>query len=255
MHNEEEFHESFKYAINQGKTCTSASMPNLNHLKMVDYYNVYEPSEDTFLLLDTLQYEYEKNNLPSPSPSSRDSNSNNLKSMITFELGCGTGVATIFLSNLLSSTTAMHYVTDINRYAINVTLKTAKINNACNIEAMQCDLAKPFIPKLNGLVDILLFNPPYVPTPNDEVGSNDIEASWAGGENGRIVIDRALDQIAKLISFPYGRAYMVVVDDNKPEEIARIMWDKYEFDVTPVLSRKARNEQLTILKMVPTKKL
>lgn len=39
---------------------------------------------------------------------------------------------------------------------------------------------------------MLIFNPPYVPTPADEVGGTGIEAAWAGGRNGRVVIDRFL---------------------------------------------------------------
>lgn len=34
-----------------------------------------------------------------------------------------------------------------------------------------------------------VFNPPYVPTPNEELDRTDIARAWAGGLNGRVVID------------------------------------------------------------------
>ena len=49
---------------------------------------------------------------------------------------------------------------------------------------------------LNGFkcdIDISVFNPPYVPTPSEECNANDIRASWAGGVDGREVIDELLE--------------------------------------------------------------
>jgi release factor glutamine methyltransferase len=148
-----------------------------------------------------------------------------------------------------------HYITDINPDAIRIAKSTAEVNGLpmCDIQAFNCDLASDIIHTLQNKVDILLFNPPYVPTPNEEVGSSGIEASWAGGTNGRVVLDRALPQIAQLLSFPNGVAYVVAVDDNYPEQIAQLMYDRYGIQVVPWLRRRARNEFLTILKMTTTR--
>jgi release factor glutamine methyltransferase len=99
-----------------------------------------------------------------------------------------------------------------------------------------------------------MFNPPYVPTPDEEVGSNGIEASWAGGRNGRVVLDKALPQIAQLLAYPHGVAYIVVVDDNYPEQLSQMMAETYHITSVPWMRRRARNEFLTILKMTPTRK-
>ena len=40
-----------------------------------------------------------------------------------------------------------------------------------------------------------LFNPPYVPTPDEEMQRADIARAWAGGNRGRITIDRFLSQV------------------------------------------------------------
>mgnify|MGYP005995075401 CR=1 FL=1 len=63
------------------------------------------------------------------------------------------------------------------------------------LEAVRCSLLSGIDVHLSGNVDVLLFNPPYVPTPDEEVRGCDIEASWAGGEDGRRVIDMLLPKI------------------------------------------------------------
>jgi release factor glutamine methyltransferase len=47
---------------------------------------------------------------------------------------------------------------------------------------------------VNTLVDILVWNPPYVPTPSEEVHTAGITQSWAGGIDGREIVDKFLSQ-------------------------------------------------------------
>jgi hypothetical protein len=91
------------------------------------------------------------------------------------------------------------------------------------LEPLQVDLLLPHLPRLLHSIDVLLFNPPYVPTPSSEVGSRGIEASWAGGEDGREVLDRLLPSIPSLLSPQGGCMYLVAVNENRPEEICARM--------------------------------
>ena len=273
-----------KEAEELAKACKCAEMPSMEHLTSSDYDNVYEPADDTYLLLDGLGVEFDDG-----APCTGDTapsvllDANDIEMTptidhpadrvaITLELGCGTGAVTTYLAKVLYDrrrrilqkesleggngndircpSSAMHYVTDVNPHAVSVALRTAEASNLPRgtIEPILCDLASPLLDKLSGKVDVLIFNPPYVPTPDDEVGSAGIEASWAGGKDGRIVLDRALPQIARLLSRPHGAAYVITVDDNLPEDIAEKM-RLFGVNVKPLLvRRKARNEYLSVQK-------
>ena len=98
-------------------------------------------------------------------------------------------------------------------------------------------------------VDVLLFNPPYVPTEDDEVSGNGIEISWAGGTDGRLVVDRALPQIARLLRKNTGVCYMITGDDNRPTDMARILREEHGLHMQPLVRRRARNEYLSVQKI------
>ena len=233
----------------RAKSASEALMPNLDHLSLDDYEHVYEPAADTFLLLDALKYEIDQGSfdtLDGP--------------VIALELGCGSGVPSIYFRQELKrrlheppiSCRVISIVTDINPRALEMTMRTARINGIeaddC-FDAIQCDLAGPLLDRLCGMVDVLIFNPPYVPTPDHEVGSTGIEASWAGGTDGRIVIDRALPQLAQLLRPETGCAYMITVDDNRPEDLANTLLELHGLECRPHFRRRARNERLTVQKI------
>jgi release factor glutamine methyltransferase len=258
-------------AERRAKECRSAVMPSLRHLNFRDYDVVYEPSDDTYLLIDAIGYDFD-----AIEQGEGDDGTGILHSRIqsTLEIGCGTGTPTVYLAKRIrgirgdeketseeetrstnTNKDCIHYVTDINPDAIRIAKATAESNgiSTAHFQAVQCDLASQLLEQLQGKVDVLIFNPPYVPTPDEEVGSSGIEASWAGGINGRVVLDRALPQIARLLAFPHGVAYVVTVDDNYPEQISQTMDELYGMKVIPWLRRRAHNEYLTIQRITPSR--
>jgi release factor glutamine methyltransferase len=224
-------------AEKRAREAPSAEMPSLDHASMKDFHQVYEPSDDTYLLIDGIQDDWKQN---------RSTYESNFK--IILEIGCGSGVPIVNLAKLLPGAKPM--ATDINPAALEFARRTAIENGVNNLEAIQCDLGTDLLPKFCHQIDAIIFNPPYVPTPDDEVAGNGIEASWAGGERGRRVVDRAIPQIAELLSVPHGVCYMITVDDNEPEEMAK-QFDCLGMLMTPLVRRRARNEYLSVQKITP----
>ncbi|KAG0246916.1 HemK methyltransferase member 2 [Mortierella sp. GBA43] len=115
-------------------------------------------------------------------------------------------------------------------------------------DVIETHFADGLLPRLEQQIDLLYFNPPYVLTPSEEVGSHSVVASWAGGIDGREVIDKFLPLVKNLLS-PKGVFYLVVVNENKPDDIRDIM-KKDGFDSSVVKTRLAGREKLLILKFV-----
>lgn len=95
---------------------------------------------------------------------------------IVVEVGSGSGVVTTFIQQLLADIPFISLATDLNFYATRCTKRTAEINKVSEtVDVVQCDLVSAITKRLQGNVDLLVFNPPYVPTEelaqNQSVGS------------------------------------------------------------------------------------
>ncbi|XP_051912951.1 methyltransferase N6AMT1 isoform X2 [Hippocampus zosterae] len=203
--------------------------PLYDHAGRGDFSQVYEPSEDSFLLIDALEKDARK--------------LQNMRPCVCVEVGSGSGVVSAFLASLLGPS-AIYFCTDVNRAAALCTARTAS-RNTVSLEPIITDLVESLLLRLSGQVDVLLFNPPYVVTPSSEVGSKGIEAAWAGGSRGREVTDRFLPIVSQLLS-SRGLFYLVTIAENDPEEIIQTL-SGYGLQGKPHLSTRAGNERLTVL--------
>jgi methylase of polypeptide subunit release factors len=76
--------------------------------------------------------------------------------------------------------------------------------------------------------DVVIFNPPYVPTEVDEMAralrERDIAASWAGGDRGREVIDMCMHSVRECL-VDGGVFYLVVEKANGVDELVGMARD------------------------------
>lgn len=200
--------------------------PYQNHINKTDFDHVYEPAEDSFLLIDALEKDIPYLKAKKP----------------TFCLEVGSGSGVVITAFGMAFPNSFCFCTDINFKACEMSLSTA-LQNKVLLDTINMDLVSCFI---NNKFDIVIFNPPYVVTEPAECGGCGIEASWAGGEKGREVTDRLLDMIPKILS-PDGTFYLLLIKENIPLEVIQIMF-KYGFKSETIITRQVRNEQQMVLK-------
>ncbi|KAF9503269.1 hypothetical protein BS47DRAFT_1356341 [Hydnum rufescens UP504] len=120
--------------------------------------------------------------------------------------------------------------------------------------------------RLKHSVDILLFNPPYVPTSISEAsaaqdvsGGVGIASAWAGGMDGMEVTNQFLAFVD--VTFPLllrpsldwpagspGLFYLVAVAPNNISDITTRMKDSYGLKSHIVLERRAGREHLFVIR-------
>jgi release factor glutamine methyltransferase len=194
--------------------------------------NVYEPSEDSFLLIDALELDFEryfKYNKP----------------ILCLEIGVGSGIVITALAMALKKYCFSYFLgIDINPYACKTTKKTGVINRV-GIEIVQMDLLNNMCN--NHIFDAIIFNPPYVVTEPLEIVDNKlISRTWAGGYKGRQVMDKLFPSIPHLLS-PEGVFYLLIIKENEPSDIIQL-FENFKMIGSIIMERKIRGEHLYVLR-------
>ncbi|MCJ1450057.1 S-adenosylmethionine-dependent methyltransferase [Mycoblastus sanguinarius] len=251
--------------------------PSTSH---VDLDRIYEPAEDSYLLLDTLSSATEVHFLGQR----LGAKSKNNPSPVVLEVGTGSGVILAFVTAhaeaIFGRGDVLTIGTDVNQFACQATERTVsqacqqatgaavgpsnRSRSACMLATIGADLTAPL---RAGAVDVLIFNPPYVPSfevPESalygdeprirsfEHDSHLLSISYEGGKDGVEVTDRLLEQLPNALNAERGVAYILLCQQNRPEEvIKRIQGWEEGWSVTVVghSGKKAGWEKLQIIRI------
>ena len=193
---------------------------HFNGLEIDLHPKVYDPAEDTFLLLESIQTNPEE---------------------VVLEIGTGCG-----LIALESSRRNAHVIcTDINPFAVKLTKRNIKKNQHILLGHIEVRKGSLFsVIKPGEVFDVILFNPPYLPTSEKEKVDRWFDAATDGGKDGLAVTKRFLKDVQKYLS-SNGCAYFVfssLSDRSKLEEYLKKETLRYEI----VLSHRFHDEYLDI---------
>lgn len=190
------------------------------------YDSVYDPREDTFLLLDALE-------------SDLDIVSD---SKLCLEIGSGSGAVISAVAAAIPGSYCL--AVDINPEACRATKETAR-KNRTEVEVVRANLLD-WLRKLP-LFDLIIFNPPYVPSESlDLLKPEMVDRAWAGGTSGREIMELIFPEVHRILA-PNGLFYLVVVQENEPEVIVEKM-ARFDLVGEVVKSRKVPGERLSVLR-------
>ena len=162
-----------------------------------DYDNVYPPSDDTYLILD-----YFKKRLTNEYFDGLDIET--IKNIV--DIGTGTGIIAIFLQLLTKKYIKFKpkiYASDTLQDSIDCAKINQGLNNIDNqITLIKSNLFDSFPEALKQAFDIIIFNPPYLPSSElveQEEKKAPIDHSWNGGTNGYEVFTNFLKDVKEFM--------------------------------------------------------
>jgi release factor glutamine methyltransferase len=190
------------------------------------FETVYSPSDDTYLLLDYFKKAITLEHFDGL----KLSNITNI-----LDMGTGTGILAIFfqkLTDLITNFNPKIYASDILSEALVCAKSNEKLNNINNkIQFIQSDLFNSFPDKFQNSFDIIIFNPPYLPSieyHDSKKKSSKLDISWDGGPKGYELFLRFIKQFQlfiKLDSSSFG--YYISSSHTDLDEL-NIQIEKYK---------------------------
>lgn len=182
-------------------------------LKLAIPRNVYHPAEDSFMLADAA-YTAGK----------------------VLEVGCGCGIASL---SWAKNNEVLGV--DINPDAVKTSKDNAQKNNS-KAEFIESDLFS----KISGKFDVILFNPPYLPTNEEDRVRGELNRAFDGGADGRAVLSRFLAIFAEYLE-PNGSLFLVQSSLNGLEETKSIL-EKQGFKTEIIDRQEFFFEKLFLIK-------
>lgn len=236
--------------------------PSTSH---VSFDTIYEPAEDSYLLLDTLSSGAETSWLRQRFSSTTDC-------PLLVEIGTGSGVVLAFLAAHAKTIFGREDITavgvDVNARACAATDETVsraiseQESATLYLGSLCSDLTSSI---LHGSIDVLIFNPPYVPTEelpilpgngiDGKIGfdtdSHLLSLSYAGGVDGMATTYRLLEALPTVLS-RRGVSYVLLCAQNKPDEVKIFVTTVLRMQVETVgtSGKVAGWEKLQILRIV-----
>lgn len=174
---------------------------------------VYQPAEDTFLLLKAALVEARQEDR-------------------AIEIGCGRALISRGVAPKVRSILA----TDINPHAV-------RFAREYGLEAVRADLFRG----IEARFDLVIFNPPYLPTSERERIEGWLNYALDGGTTGRDVISRFLKDLKKHLS-PTGRALLLVSSVTGLDEVKEMARSE-GLEATEEASDRCFFEQLYVIKL------
>lgn len=178
-----------------------------------NFKNVYDPSDDTYLIID-----YFKENI-------NNCNFDNLEFKTIkyiLDMGTGTGIIAIFfllLKNIYPEFNPKIYASDILKEAINCSKFNEKINQfEKEITFFKSDLFASFPNDLKHKFNIIVFNPPYLPSIKlgDIKNKVSIDYSWDGGINGIEITKKFINQVREFIDLN-NKSYIYFISSSRAD--------------------------------------